>query len=146
MEFFGWSDYSADKCTIRITDEMDMTPLQVSCWRGKFLRWPPSGTPSTIFYTRWSSRRYEIGCDAPMPTSNLASAFIDTELIFTCVSFFHGGVVTNPVGEYFYRSQIPTAKLSFWYQISEFDHPPPCIARHANRQVGGTHEHGDTTI
>ena len=35
---FAWSDYSADKCTIRITDEMDMTPLQVSCWRGKFLR------------------------------------------------------------------------------------------------------------
>ena len=25
-------------CTMRITDEMDMTPLQVSCWRGKFLR------------------------------------------------------------------------------------------------------------
>ena len=35
---FAWSDYSADKCTIRITDEMDMTPLQGSCWRGKFLR------------------------------------------------------------------------------------------------------------
>ena len=25
-----------------------------------------SGTPSTIIYTRWSSRRYELGCDAPM--------------------------------------------------------------------------------
>ena len=24
-----------------------------------------SGTPSTIIYTRWSSRRYELGCDAP---------------------------------------------------------------------------------
>ena len=23
-----------------------------------------SGTPSTIIYTRWSSRRYELGCDA----------------------------------------------------------------------------------
>ena len=28
---FALSDYPADKCTIRITDEMDMTPLQVSC-------------------------------------------------------------------------------------------------------------------
>ena len=25
-----------------------------------------SGTPSTIVYTRWSSRRYELGCDAPV--------------------------------------------------------------------------------
>ena len=28
---FVGSDYSADKCIIRITYEMDMTPLQVSC-------------------------------------------------------------------------------------------------------------------
>ena len=28
---FASSDYSADKFTVRITDEMDMTPLQVSC-------------------------------------------------------------------------------------------------------------------
>ena len=28
---FAWSDYSADKFTIRITDEMDMTLLQASC-------------------------------------------------------------------------------------------------------------------
>ena len=25
-----------------------------------------SGTPSTIIYTRWSSRRYELGCDTPV--------------------------------------------------------------------------------
>ena len=25
-----------------------------------------SGTPSTIIYTRWSNRRYELGCDAPV--------------------------------------------------------------------------------
>ena len=25
-----------------------------------------SGTPSTIIYTRWSSRRYELGYDAPV--------------------------------------------------------------------------------
>ena len=46
--------------------KMDMTPLQVSCWRGKFLRWTQSGIPSTIIYTRCSSRRYELGCDAPV--------------------------------------------------------------------------------
>ena len=45
---FAWSYYSADKCNVWITDEMDMTPLQVSCWRGKFLRQAQSGTPSTI--------------------------------------------------------------------------------------------------
>ena len=28
-----------------------------------------SGTPSTIIYTRWSSRRYELGCDAPVNQS-----------------------------------------------------------------------------
>ena len=28
-----------------------------------------SGTPSTIIYTRWSSRRYELGCDAPVVQS-----------------------------------------------------------------------------
>ena len=27
-----------------------------------------SGTPSTIIYTPWSSRRYELGCDAPVVT------------------------------------------------------------------------------
>ena len=30
-----------------------------------------SGTPSTIIYTRWSSRRYELGCDAPVYVGNL---------------------------------------------------------------------------
>ena len=29
-----------------------------------------SGTPSTIIYTRWSSRRYEFGCHAPMVMVN----------------------------------------------------------------------------
>ena len=28
-----------------------------------------SGTPSTIIYTRWSSRRYELGCDTPVPST-----------------------------------------------------------------------------
>ena len=28
---------------------MDMTPLQASCWRGKFLKRIQSGTPSTIW-------------------------------------------------------------------------------------------------
>ena len=55
-----------DKFTIRITDEMDMTPLQASCWRGKFLRLTQSDTPSTIIYRRWSSRRYQLWYHAPM--------------------------------------------------------------------------------
>ena len=50
---------------------MDMTPLQVSCWRGKFLRRTKSGTPSTIIYTRRSSRRNELGCDAPVAPTQL---------------------------------------------------------------------------
>ena len=29
-----------------------------------------SGTPSTIIYTWWSSRRYELGCDAPVISIN----------------------------------------------------------------------------
>ena len=32
------------------------------------VRCQESGTPSTIIYTRWSSRRYELGCDAPVFT------------------------------------------------------------------------------
>ena len=32
-----------------------------------------SGTPSTIIYTRWSSRRYELGCDTPVGTTLRAS-------------------------------------------------------------------------
>ena len=34
---------------------------RVRCWE--------SGTPSTIIYTQWSSRRYELGCDAPVATT-----------------------------------------------------------------------------
>ena len=30
------------------------------------VRFGESGTPSTIIYTRWSSRRYELGCDASL--------------------------------------------------------------------------------
>ena len=34
---------------------------EILCWRlGE------SGTPSTIIYVRWSSRRYELGCDTPV--------------------------------------------------------------------------------
>ena len=44
---------------------MKWIPLQVSCWRGEFLRQAQSGTPSTIIYTRWSSRPYGLGCHTP---------------------------------------------------------------------------------
>ena len=46
---------------VRITDEIDMTTLQVSCWRVKFL-WQPQ----SHIYTKWSSRRYGLGCHAPI--------------------------------------------------------------------------------
>ena len=49
-----------------VNNLMDMTPLQVSCRRGKFLRQTQSGTPSTNIYTWWRSRRYGLGCHAPM--------------------------------------------------------------------------------
>ena len=39
-----------------------------------------SGTPSTIIYTRWSSRRYELGCDAPMVFPILIRAHSETEV------------------------------------------------------------------
>ena len=34
--------------------------------RASRVRSGESGTPSTIIYTRWSSRRYELGCDTPV--------------------------------------------------------------------------------
>ena len=34
--------------------------------RANRVRCRESGTPSTIIYTRWSSRRFELGCDAPV--------------------------------------------------------------------------------
>ena len=43
------------KCLVRAS--------RVRCWE--------SGTPSTIIYTQWSSRRYELGCDAPMHQTNV---------------------------------------------------------------------------
>ena len=44
----AWSDYPVDKCITWIAAKMDMTPFQVSCWRGKFLPQTRSGTPSNI--------------------------------------------------------------------------------------------------
>ena len=40
-----------------------------------------SGIPSTIIYTRWSSRSYELGCDAPVfvPGSELVTKIQDGE-------------------------------------------------------------------
>ena len=35
--------------------------------RASRVRYEESGTPSTIIYMQWSSRRYELGCDAPVP-------------------------------------------------------------------------------
>ena len=41
--------------------------LKWKCLVGSSQVWcGESGTPSTIIYTQWSSRRYELGCDAPV--------------------------------------------------------------------------------
>ena len=45
-----------------------------------------SGTPSTIIYTRWSSRRYELGCDAPV-----SECFVTDEAVFKLVNRLLGG-------------------------------------------------------
>ena len=37
-----------------------------------------SGTPSTIIYTRWSSRRYELGCDAPLIQTDIWFPWFDS--------------------------------------------------------------------
>ena len=44
--------------------------------RASRVRSEESGTPSTIIYVRWSSRRYELGCDTPVltPIAPLAHA------------------------------------------------------------------------
>ena len=59
---FAWSDYSVDKCNTRTVNEIDMTPLQVSCWRGKFLLQTHSGTPSTIYTMEQSALRTWVAC------------------------------------------------------------------------------------
>ena len=38
--------------------------------RASRVRSGESGTPSTIIYTLWSSRRYELGCDTPVVLPN----------------------------------------------------------------------------
>ena len=41
--------------------------LKLKCLVGASrVRCVESGTASTVIYTRWSSRRYELGCDAPV--------------------------------------------------------------------------------
>ena len=45
--------------------------------RASRVRSGESGTPSTIIYVRWSSQRYELGCDTPvvetLPIKNVTS-------------------------------------------------------------------------
>ena len=56
-----------------------------------------SGTPSTIIYTRWSSRCYKLGCDAPMVNTGLGNSLVPSDhkplpgSIFTkiCVAIWH---------------------------------------------------------
>ena len=55
--------------------------------RASRVRSGESGTPSTIIYVRWSSRRYELGCDTPVP----GKAFFGQRRAYTCekiIKFF----------------------------------------------------------
>ena len=49
--------------------------------RASRVRSGESGTPSTIIYTRWSSRRYELGCDTPVPLSASDLTMHDTSCL-----------------------------------------------------------------
>ena len=55
--------------------------------RASRVRSGESGTPSTIIYTRWSSRRYELGCDTPVPWSN-----VDWDAWYHMASLGHNGL------------------------------------------------------
>ena len=62
----GWlsDDYNHRSSTPKF-----VTPTALSCndnsWRSTTL------SPSTIIYVRWSSRRYELGCDTPVITTRV---------------------------------------------------------------------------
>ena len=57
--------------------------------RASRVRSGESGTPSTIIYTLWSSRRYELWCDAPvLVTNNRSSMCIDLHIcLYSCMLF-----------------------------------------------------------
>ena len=66
---FAWSDYSVDKCIIQTIVAIDMTPPQVSCWKGKSLRQTQGGTLPIYIYMReqsalgtWVSYSYDEDC------------------------------------------------------------------------------------
>ena len=49
--------------------------------RASRVRSGESGTPSTIIYTRWSSRRYELGYDTPVGDSFVPIALLNFTLL-----------------------------------------------------------------
>ena len=61
------SDRSRDRCNIWIPDEMDMTPLRVSYWRGFYHRLIVNEYSFNYICTRWSDRHEGHGCHTPVP-------------------------------------------------------------------------------
>ena len=55
------------------------------------VRFGESGTPSTIIYRRWSSRRYELGYHAPVAVPSLYSPLLTDAAVnprFSCCTCF----------------------------------------------------------
>ena len=55
--------------------------------RASRVRSGESGTPSTIIYTRWSSRRYELGCGTPVGETNISQQ----QTLHDCAHEWMGG-------------------------------------------------------
>ena len=74
--------------------------------RASRVRSGESGTPSTIIYIRWSSRRYELGCDTPVGLSHL---FHYVPIMVSSWNF--SGVVTNDRSDVYAKGQGQWSKV-----------------------------------
>ena len=71
-----------------------LIPKRKCLVRASRVRSGESGTPSTIIYTRWSSRRYELGCDTPVTICTIcAMTFIKVAVI--CILLFSNKLDLN---------------------------------------------------
>ena len=94
--------------------------------RASRVRCGESGTPSIIIYTRWSSRRYKLGCDAPVMQST--PAHIPTSPILPPHPFY----LLNPLSTTpFLQHAQPLIQLIFSPHLfslpTHFSSPLPCL-------------------
>ena len=65
--------------------------------RASRVRSGESGTPSTIIYTRWSSRRYELGCDTPVLRTSFPGLGLRTTMASQkCLNTFRISINSSP--------------------------------------------------